>query len=61
MAGLPAISIPCGLSKEKLPIGLQLIGEHYTEAKLFQVAYSLEQSIRFTDITIKLKEEELNV
>ncbi len=61
MAGLPAISIPCGLSKEKLPIGLQLIGEHYTEAKLFQVAYSLEQSIRFTDTTIKLKEEELNV
>lgn len=48
IAGLPAISIPCGLSEQNLPIGLQLIGDHYTEGKLFQVAYNLEQGIDFS-------------
>lgn len=47
IAGLPAISIPCGLSKTKLPIGLQLIGDHYTEGKLFQTANSIEQGVDF--------------
>lgn len=56
IAGLPAISMPCGLSEEKLPIGLQLIGDHYTEGKLFQVAYSLEESVDFSSM-IREKEE----
>lgn len=47
IAELPAISVPCGLSKTKLPIGLQLIGDHYTEGKLFQTANSIEQGIDF--------------
>nr|WP_132247836.1 Asp-tRNA(Asn)/Glu-tRNA(Gln) amidotransferase subunit GatA [Marinisporobacter balticus] len=45
IAGLPAISIPCGFSKSKLPIGVQLIGHHYAEKKLLQAAYNLEQSL----------------
>ncbi|ABR49516.1 glutamyl-tRNA(Gln) amidotransferase, A subunit [Alkaliphilus metalliredigens QYMF] len=45
IAGVPAISIPCGFSKEKLPIGLQLIGDHYSEKKLLQAAYGLEQEL----------------
>lgn len=57
IAGLPAISIPCGLSNEKLPIGLQLIGEHYTEAKLLQAAYSLERGINFSKKIMQLEEE----
>ena len=38
LAGNPALSIPCGLSKEGLPIGVQLVGPHLSETLLFQVA-----------------------
>lgn len=43
LAGVPALSMPCGFSAEGLPIGLQLIGPHYGEEKLFRTAYALEQ------------------
>lgn len=46
LAGLPAISIPCGRSSEGLPVGLQLIGPHYGELKILQAAYALEQEIK---------------
>lgn len=45
IAGLPAISIPCGFSSCKLPIGLQFIGNYYEENKLFNIAYNLEQTL----------------
>jgi len=38
LAGLPATSVPCGLSRG-LPVGLQIIGPHFAEAKLFNVAH----------------------
>jgi aspartyl-tRNA(Asn)/glutamyl-tRNA(Gln) amidotransferase subunit A len=44
LAGVPGISIPCGLSGESLPIGLQLIGPHWSEASLFQLAHAYEQA-----------------
>ena len=44
LSGLPAISIPCGFSSEKLPIGLQLIGRRLEEATLLRAAYAYEQS-----------------
>jgi len=43
LAGIPGISIPCGFSKEGLPIGLQFLGRHFDEARLFNVAYTFEQ------------------
>lgn len=49
LAGLPALSLPCGYSKEVLPIGLQLIGPHYGEDKIFKAAYALEQELRLSD------------
>ena len=46
LAGIPAISVPCGLSKEKLPIGLQIIGSAFGEEKIFQIAFALEQKMK---------------
>ena len=43
LAGLPAISVPCGTDGAGLPIGLQLIGDCFHEKKLLQIAYTYEQ------------------
>jgi len=44
LSGLPAISVPCGFSPEKLPIGLQLIGRRFGEAEVLRAAYAYEQA-----------------
>jgi aspartyl-tRNA(Asn)/glutamyl-tRNA(Gln) amidotransferase subunit A len=44
LAGLPALSVPCGFSSGGLPIGLQLIGKPFDEASLLQLAHSYEQA-----------------
>ena len=46
LAGLPAISIPCGLS-DALPVGLQLAGPAFSENRHFDAAHALEQAIGF--------------
>jgi aspartyl-tRNA(Asn)/glutamyl-tRNA(Gln) amidotransferase subunit A len=38
LAGLPAMSIPCGMSQDQLPIGLQIIGNYFSEPKMLQIA-----------------------
>lgn len=43
LAGIPALSIPCGITHDQLPIGLQLIGPDLSEADIFQAAYAYEQ------------------
>ena len=47
LAGIPGMSIPCGFSKQGLPIGLQLMGSHFNEEMLFKVAYDFEQATDF--------------
>jgi len=47
LAGLPGISIPCGFSKEGLPIGLQLLAPSFQEEKLIHGAYAFEQATEF--------------
>ena len=42
--GLPAISVPCGFTQSGLPIGLQIIGSHWGEAKVLQLAHAYEQA-----------------
>ena len=44
LAGVPAISVPCGRSSAGAPIGLQLIGNHFDEARLLNAAYAYEMS-----------------
>ena len=44
LAGLPAISVPCGIDSAGLPIGLQLIGDCFQEKKLIRTAYTYEQA-----------------
>ncbi len=43
LAGIPGISIPCGLDDQGLPIGLQILGKHFDEATVLNVAYAFEQ------------------
>lgn len=45
MAGLPGMSLPIGFSKDKMPIGMQIIGNKFEEAKMYQVAAFLEQKL----------------
>ncbi len=47
MAGLPAISIPAALSKDGLPLGLQIIGKAFDEEMVFRVAGTLEDAAQF--------------
>ena len=42
--GLPAISLPCGFSKTGLPIGLQIVGPHWQERRVFELAFAYEQA-----------------
>lgn len=43
IAGLPAVSVPCGFDAKGLPIGMQLIGGHFEEARILRAAYAYEQ------------------
>ena len=47
IASVPAISIPCGVDKNGMPVGMQLIGDRFSEAKLLNAAYTFEQKIQF--------------
>jgi aspartyl-tRNA(Asn)/glutamyl-tRNA(Gln) amidotransferase subunit A len=54
MAGLPGLSIPCGLS-DGLPVGFQLIGPQFSENLLFRAGHALEQGIGFDVVPGRLK------
>jgi aspartyl-tRNA(Asn)/glutamyl-tRNA(Gln) amidotransferase subunit A len=44
LTGFPAISLPCGYTRDELPIGLQIIGRPFDEATVMRIAYAYEQS-----------------
>jgi aspartyl-tRNA(Asn)/glutamyl-tRNA(Gln) amidotransferase subunit A len=47
LAGVPGLSLPCGLAANGLPIGIQLVSRHFDEARLLKAAHNLEQAIGF--------------
>lgn len=49
IAGLPGISIPCGVDSEEMPVGMQLIGNKFDEEKLLNMAYIFEQKTKFRE------------
>ena len=44
LAGIPGISVPCGETREKLPIGMQILGKHFGEATILRVAHAYERA-----------------
>ena len=49
IAGLPGISIPCGVDSANMPIGMQLIGNRFQEEVILNAAYTFEQKIKFRE------------
>jgi aspartyl-tRNA(Asn)/glutamyl-tRNA(Gln) amidotransferase subunit A len=54
MAGLPGLSIPCGLS-DGLPVGLQILGPQFSENLMFRAAHALEQALAFDYVPERLR------
>jgi aspartyl-tRNA(Asn)/glutamyl-tRNA(Gln) amidotransferase subunit A len=52
LAGIPALSLPIGLS-DGLPVGLQLIGPVFSEGRILDAAYALEQALGFTGVPVR--------
>ncbi len=57
LAGLPSISIPCGVDKIGLPIGLQITGRSFDEETILRTAFSFEQETQYRNIKPKLQME----
>ena len=49
IAGLPGISIPCGVDSKGMPIGMQIVGKHFAEETILNAAYTYEQRVKFRD------------
>ena len=47
MTGMPAVTLPCGFTKEGLPVGLQLAGRPFDEANVLNAAHAYEQQVRW--------------
>ena len=54
LAGLPGLSLPCGLS-EGLPVGLQLVGPQFSENALFRAGHALERALGFDTVPERLR------
>jgi len=48
LAGVPCMSVPCGVSPEGLPIGMQLVAPHFAEPTLFRIADAYERAGGFS-------------
>jgi len=57
LAGLPALALPCGFSKENLPIGMQIIGPQFTENLLLKIGYAYQNLTSWHKDKPKLEEK----
>lgn len=55
LAGIPGISIPCGFSGNGLPIGMQIMGKHFDELKILQIARLFEKETNFHTVKPKIQ------
>ncbi|MFN2456359.1 MAG: amidase family protein [Pyrinomonadaceae bacterium] len=58
LAGIPGLSVPCGLSAAGLPIGMQLLGPHWSESTLFRFAHAYEGAQPFTALPRVMAKEQ---
>ena len=54
LAGLPALSVPCGFTKEGLPIGMQIVAAAWKDAKVLNAGYAYEQATDWQTLQLKL-------
>ena len=57
LAGLPGISLPCGMDSQGLPIGLQLIGDCFKEKNIIRAAYAFEQTRDYKHSPVAMQDE----
>lgn len=57
LAGLPGISLPCGMDSQGLPIGLQLIGDCFKEKNIIRAAYAFEQTRNYKHSPVAMQDE----
>jgi len=50
LAGIPALSLPVGLTKQSLPVGIQIMGNFFQESNLFKLAFLIEKKVKFRQI-----------
>lgn len=55
LAGIPGISLPCGFTKNGLPVGLQILAKHFDEEKIFSLAFAYEQNTEWHKMRPALK------
>lgn len=60
LAGIPAVSVPCGFGKNNMPVGMQLIGNVFEETKLVKAAYAFQKATDFHAKKPKLAKEGAN-
>jgi aspartyl-tRNA(Asn)/glutamyl-tRNA(Gln) amidotransferase subunit A len=56
LAGLPGMSLPCGFDSKGLPIGLQLVGNYFSEAKMLNVAHQYQLATEWHTLAPKVTE-----
>jgi len=61
LAGIPGISVPCGFTRDALPIGLQFLAGHFQEGLLFQAAAAYERLAEIPALTARQKREKMNL
>ena len=54
LAGIPCMSVPCGATSEGLPVGMQILANHFDEARMFRLADAFERGCRISDVGFRV-------